>query len=173
MLKITERVEGNSALGAAFFPGVYENGLLTITTEADSRDLAESLEWDIYHDYRVVAHNCMGDLFIQKEDSAAIGYVWLQYGYGRFIANNADDWLLLIEQESEDKTKFLETNAHNYLHSNKGPIPYGCVYTMAPILALGGDATLEGLDRCDIGHLDVYLSIVSQSFLPEQWGEFA
>ncbi len=154
-------------------PGVYDNGLLTITTQDDSKELAESLEWSVYHNYRVVAYNCMGDLFIKRPGSETIGYVWLQYGYGRFIAKDKSEWLALIEKDGDDRTKFLETYAHDYLESNKGPLPYGSVYTMAPILALGGDSSLHGLSRCGIGRLNVYPSIVSQSFEPEHWGEFA
>jgi len=173
MFKITETTEGESLLGHELPPGVYDEGLLTIARKEDSQNLAESLEWNIYHNYRVVAHNCMGDLFIQKPGSEAIGYVWLQYGYGRFIAKDKQSWLSLIEKDGDDREKFLETFAFNHLKSNKGLLPYGSVYTMAPILALGGDASLSGLDRCNIRHLNAYLSIVSQSFEPEHWGEFA
>ena len=171
MFDLTEKKNGASALGEAFPPGVYEQGLLTVTNEEDSRSLAESLEWSVYNDYRVVAYNCMGDLFIQRSGSSAIGYVWLQYGYGRFIADSGESWLALLE--GEGKEKFLETYAFDHLHRRKGTLPYGSVYTMAPILALGGESTLKGLDRCGVGQLDVYLSIVSQSFVPGHWGEFA
>lgn len=173
MFVITESMKGISALGDEFSPGVYDNGLLTIVTVDESIDLAESLEWPIYHEYRIVAYNCMGDLFIKKPDSEQIGYVWLQYGYGRFIAQNKVEWLELIKEDSENKDKFLETSAYEYLISKNGILAYGSVYTMAPILACGGDSTNSGLDRCGVGHLNVYLSIVSQSFEPEHWGEFA
>jgi hypothetical protein len=173
MLEITEEIEGKSCLGEGFKPGVYANGLLTLTTEQDSVELPKALEWVVYHNYKIVGYNCMGDLFIQAPNSSAIGYVWLQYGYGRFIANDPIEWLALIDNEGEDREKFLETSAFDYIYNQNGALPYGSVYTMAPILALGGDASLKGLDRCGKGHLNVYLSIISQTFEPENWGEFA
>lgn len=173
MLKLTEKVEGESFLGEAYPPGVYERGLLTIPTKEDSSGLIESLEWNVYHKYIVVAYNCMGDLFITNKNSNAIGYLWLQYGYGRFIANTIDEWSKLISTDGEEKDKFLETFSQNHLLGIKGSLPYGSVYTLSPILALGGNSTIESLNNCGIGHLNVYLSIVSQSFIPQQWGEFA
>ena len=173
MFKITQKVEGESSLGKEYPPGVYENGLLTITTEKDSIDLAESIDWDVYHKYKVVAYNCMGDLFIQGKESNDIGYLWLQYGYGRYITGSPKEWMHLISTEGEDKEKFLETSAYSHLLKLKGPLTYGSVYALAPILALGGDTTIKGLNNSYIGHLNNYLSIVSQSFVPEGWGEFA
>ena len=47
------------------------------------------------------------------------------------------------------------------LTEDLGPIPYGHVYTHLPILALGGSGDPAA---CGTGRLDVYLSIVSQTF---------
>ena len=173
MFKITKRVEGRSLLGGNYPPGVYENGLITIPTIEDSSKLNNAIEWPVYHKYKIVAYNCMGDLFIQGNESPAIGYLWLQFGYGRFIAKTATDWISLIYNEGLDKEKFLETFAFNYVSKFKGYLPYGSIYTLNPIRALGGGSDTDALDKCDIGHLDVYISIVSQTFIPDGWGQFA
>jgi len=72
------------------------------------------------------------------------------------------------------KEQFLELGAFEAFSSEQGPLCYGAVYTLRPILALGGGNTFADLqNNCEVGKLDAYLAIVSQFFVPGGWGEFA
>lgn len=173
MLALTEPVDGSGCCGSSLEPGVYDDGLLTVPELNDARNLITALEWPVYHSFDLLAYNCMGDLFIRPQGDARVGYVWLQWGFGKFVADDVDDWLAKLRTESEFESKYLERAAFDYLHPKKGALPYGSVYYLSPLRALGGGAKLSDLDRCSVGGLRIYLSIVSQTFVPEHWGEFA
>ena len=173
MLALTEPVAGSGCCGSSLVPGVYSDGLLTVPEASDARDLITALEWPVYHSFELLAYNCMGDLFIRPQGSPRIGYVWLQWGFGKFIAEDVDDLLAKLGAEPEFESKYLGRAAFDHLQSRRGALPYGSVYYLSPLRALGGGATFSDLDRCSVGGLRIYLSIVSQTFTPEHWGEFA
>ena len=66
--------------------------------------------------------------------------------------------------EPSNRAKFLETDAFRVVSNRLGPLRYGTVFTLNPIRALGGDGDLGS---CAVGRLSIYLSIISQSFVPE------
>ena len=172
MLALTEPVAGSGCCGPDLEPGVYGDGLLTVPESNDARNLITALEWPVYHSFDLLAYNCMGDLFVRRQGGTRVGVVWLQWGFGKFIAENAKDWLARLKAEPEATSNYLERAAFDHLRSKKGPLPYGSVYCLSPLLALGGGSTFSDLDRCSIGGLRIYLSIASQTFEPEHWGEF-
>ena len=71
------------------------------------------------------------------------------------------------------KEQFLKLGTFEAVPTGQGPLCYGAVYTLRPILALGGGNTCADLQNCGVGKLDAYLATVSQSFAPGGWGEFA
>jgi len=160
-LELSEAVGQPSALLASLPAGVYGDGLLTLPTAEDAALLRESLEWDLGREFVVVAHNAFGDLFLRPPDAPGVWYLWLQYGKGRQVAADVTALEQLLASSPEDRSKFLETEAFTHVKGRLGVLPYGKVYTHLPIPALGGSGDP---DRCGSGRLDVYLSIVSQSF---------
>lgn len=88
----------------------------------DSAALVECLEWKAYRRYRIVAYNCMGDLFVQPIGEKRIGYVWLQYGYGRFVADDLASWVEFLRVEP-NRTGFLESRTCGELLSIHGSLP--------------------------------------------------
>lgn len=160
-LSLTESVSGESTLGKLAAPGVYGDGLLTVPTIEDADGLLDALEWDFIKEFEVLAHNAFGDLFLRSTEQEGVFYLWMQWGRGRQVAGDPEELFERILVEASHRAKFLETAAFDVVSTRLGPLRYGTVFTLNPVRALGGDGDLGS---CEVGRLDVYLSIISQSF---------
>jgi len=159
-LPLTSAANRPSALSLELPAGVYGDGLLTLP-DVDLADvLTEAIVWDFGQPIGVVGFNAFGDLFLRANEEEAVQYLWLQYGRGRKVAAGLASLEALLGPESSERHKFLEEAAFRVAHSRLGSPPYGSVYTHVPIPGLGGDGDPQ---RCEIGKLEAYVSIVSQS----------
>jgi len=159
-LALTSPANRPSLLSPEIPAGIYGDGLLTLPDSELADAVTEAIEWDFGRPLRAVGFNGFGDLFLRHEEEEAVQYLWLQYGRGREVAAGVQSLQTLLSPESGERDKFLEEAAFRLAHARLGSPPYGSVYTHVPILGLGGDGNPE---RCAIGHLDSYVSIVSQS----------
>ncbi len=159
-LPLTSAANGQSVLSPEIAAGVYGDGLLTLPEREVADAVTEAIEWDFGQPLEVVGFNAFGDLFLRGRDAEAVSYLWLQHGRGRAVAASTQSLEELLGPESTERHKFLEEAVFRLAHERLGSLPYGSVYTHVPILGLGGDGNPE---RCAIGKLDSYVSIVSQS----------
>jgi len=160
----TQAVGGESFFGDSLPAGVYSDGLLTVTTRPDARSLIECLEWPFVQAYDAFATTAFGNLFLCSCEREELFFLAVQYGRAFVVARNLSDLLDHVLADENNRARFLDTELFSQARSRLGSLAYGDAYTFDLPLALGGD---ENPERCDVEPLDIYLTIIGQTFGPD------
>jgi hypothetical protein len=159
----SQTVEGDSVFGASLPAGVYNDGLLTVTTRQDARTLIERLEWPFVQGYDAFATTAFGNLFLSSREREELFFLAVQYGRAFVVARNLSDLLEHVLTDEKSQARFLDTALFARARARLGSLSYGRAFTFDVPLAMGGD---EDPDKCHVAKLEASLSIIGQTFGP-------